>query len=60
MLFEMAPLALIWSDLERSKSRSRIFGRAITWERLQIGPWLPLALTYSDFERSKHISEGWN
>ena len=25
MLFQMAALALTWSDLERSKSRSRIF-----------------------------------
>ena len=44
MLLQMAPLALTWSDLERSKSRSRIFQRAVTWKRLQIGPWLPLKL----------------
>ena len=71
MLFQMAALALAWSDLERSKSRSRIFRRAVTWKRLQIGPWLPLklnrkswmifqmaalALTWSDLERSKSRS----
>ena len=39
MLFQMAALALTWSDLERSKSRSRIFRRAVTWKRFQIGPW---------------------
>ena len=44
MLFQMAPFALTWSDLERSKSRSRIFRRAVTSKRLQIGPWLPLKL----------------
>ena len=31
---KMAPLALTWSDLERSKSRSIIFRRAVTWKRL--------------------------
>ena len=44
MLFQMAPLALTWSDLERSKSRSSIFQRAVSWKRLKIGPWLPLKL----------------
>ena len=39
MLSQMAALALTWSDLERSKSRSRIFRRAVTWKRFQIGPW---------------------
>ena len=39
MLFQMAELALTWSDLERSKSRSPIFRRAVTWKRFQIGPW---------------------
>ena len=71
MLFQMAALALTWSDLESSKSRSRIFRRAVTSKRLQIGPWLPLklnrkswmifqmaplALTWSDLERSKSRS----
>ena len=40
----MAPLALTWSDLERSKSRASIFQRAVTRKRLQIGPRLPLKL----------------
>ena len=31
-------LPLTWSDLERSKSRSRIFQKAVTSKRLQIGP----------------------
>ena len=39
MLFQMAPLALTWGDLERSKSRSSIFQRAVTWKHLQIG-WI--------------------
>ena len=44
MLVRMAAMALTWSDLERSKLRTRIFQRAVTWKRLQIGPWLPLRL----------------
>ena len=71
MLFEMAPLALTWSDLERSKLRSSIFQRAVTWKRLQIGPNLllgmdrkscmgvqlaPLLLAWSDLDRSKSRS----
>ena len=71
MLFRMAPLALTWNDLERSKSRSSIFQRAATWKRLQTGPNLllvmdrkscmgfqlaPLLLTWSDLERSKSRS----
>ena len=44
MLVRMAAMALTWSDLERSKLRTRIFQRAVTWKRLQIGPWLPLKL----------------
>ena len=40
MPYQMAPLALTWNDMERSKSRSRICRRAVTWKRLQIGPWL--------------------
>ena len=67
MLFRMAPLALTWNDLERSKSRSSIFQRAATWKRLQIGPNLlsvmdrkscmgfqsaPLLWTWSDLGRS--------
>ena len=44
MLFQMAPVAVTWSDLERTKSRSSIFQRAVTWKRLQLGPWLPLKL----------------
>ena len=44
MLFRMAPLALTWSDLKRSKLRSMIFWRAVTWKRFQIGPYLPLKL----------------
>ena len=35
---------LTCSDLERSKSRSRIFQRAVTWKRLQIGPNLLLLM----------------
>ena len=38
MTFQMVPLALTWSDLERSKSRSHIFHRVVTWKRWQIGP----------------------
>ena len=71
MLSQKAALALTWNDLERSKSRSRIFRRAVTSKRLQIGPYLPLklnrkswmlfqmaalALTWSDLERSKSRS----
>ena len=67
MGFQLAPLLLTWTDLERSKSRSSIFQRAVTWKRLQIGPNLllvmdrkscmsfqlaPLLLTWSDLERS--------
>ena len=44
MLVRMAAMALTWSDLERSKLRTRIFQRAVTWKRLQIGSWLPLRL----------------
>ena len=44
MLVRMAAMALTWSDLERSKLRTRIFQRAVIWKRLQIGPWLPLKL----------------
>ena len=44
MLVRMAAMALTWSDLERSKLRTRIFQRAVTWKRLHIGPWLPLKL----------------
>ena len=71
MLFRMAPLALTWSDMERSKSRSRIFRRAVTWKPLQIGPNLllvmdrkscmgfqmaPLILTWGDLDSSKSRS----
>ena len=44
MLVRMAAMALTWSDLERSTFRTRIFQSAVTWKRLQIGPWLPLKL----------------
>ena len=37
MTSQMAPLTLTWSDMERSKSRSSIFQRAVTWKCLEIG-----------------------
>ena len=71
MGFHLAPLALTWNDLERSKSRSHIFQTAVSWKRWQIQPNLlllmdrksnvsfhlaPLALTWNDLERSKSRS----
>ena len=45
MLVRMVAMALTWSDLERSKLRTRIFQRAVTWKRLQIGvTWRNLVL----------------
>ena len=56
MLFQMAALALTWSDLERSKSRSRIFRRAVTWKRSQIGPCYFFPLSNSILPYSLSLS----
>ena len=51
-----AALALTWSDLERSKSRSRIFRRAVTWKRSQIGPCYFFPLSNSILPYSLSLS----
>ena len=58
MLFQMTPLALTWSDLERSKWRSRIFRRAVTWKRLQMGPCYFSILPYILSLSPNHIRGG--